>query len=82
MHKTSAGSNPLEDQWEILLNFLPPGWQDAAWTRGAITGLRAIQSAADLSDVAVLNRLRHARGREEPDRDTTPNRRLEPYLYP
>ena len=89
MPKTSAGSNPLEDQWAILRNFLPPGWQDAAWTRGAITRLRAIQSAADLlrlilvygwndwslrttaawakrtgladmSDVAVLNRLRHA----------------------
>ena len=89
MNKTSAFSNPLEDQWEMLLHFLPKGWQDAAWTKGAITRLRAIQSAtdllrlilvyawndwslrntaawakrmglADLSDVAVLNRLRHA----------------------
>ncbi len=89
MNKTSAFSNPLEDQWEMLLHFLPKGWQDAAWTKGAITRLRAIQSATDLlrlilvyawndwslrntaawakrmglanlSDVAVLNRLRHA----------------------
>ncbi len=88
MNKTSAFSNPLEDQWEMLLHFLPKGWQDAAWTKGAITRWRAIQSAtdllrlilgyawndwslrntaawakrmglADLSDVAVLNRLRH-----------------------
>ncbi len=89
MNKTSAFSKPLEDQWEMLLHFLPKGWQDAAWTKGAITRLRAIQSATDLlrlilvyawndwslrntaawakrmglanlSDVAVLNRLRHA----------------------
>ncbi len=89
MNKTSAFSKPLEDQWAILLHFLPKGWQDAVWTKGAITRLRAILSAtdllrlilgyawndwslrntaawakrmglADLSDVAVLNRLRHA----------------------
>ncbi len=48
MNKTSAFSNPLEDQWEMLLHFLPKGWQDAAWTKGAITRLRAIQSATDL----------------------------------
>ncbi len=89
MNKTSAFSNPLEDQWEMLLHFLPKGWQDAAWTKGAITRLRVLQSAtdllrlilvyawndwslrntaawatrmglADLLDVAVLNRLRHA----------------------
>ncbi len=71
------------------MHFLPQGWQDAAWTYGAITRLRAIQSAeallrlsfayawndwslrttaalarriglADISDVAVLKRLRHA----------------------
>ena len=71
------------------MHFLPQGWQDAAWTYGAITRLRAIQSGeallrlifayswndwslrttaawarriglADISDVAVLKRLRHA----------------------
>ena len=79
----------LEEQWQILLHFLPKGWQDAAWTLGAIIRRRAIESAesllrlvlayawndwslrstaawagriglADLSDVAVLKRLRHA----------------------
>ncbi len=79
----------LDEQWSILLHFLPQGWQDAAWAFGAITRLRAIQSAeallrlilayawndwslrttaawaariglADISDVAVLKRLRHA----------------------
>ncbi len=79
----------LEEQWAVVLHFLPKGWQDAAWTFGAITRLRAIQSAeallrlilayawndwslrttaawarrsglANVSDVAVLKRLRHA----------------------
>jgi len=79
----------LDSQWAVVLHWLPPGWQDAAWTFGAITRLRAIQSAeallrlilayswndwslrttaawarriglADVSDVAVLKRLRHA----------------------
>ena len=79
----------LEQQWKILLQFLPRGWQDAAWTMKAMIRRRAIASAeallrlvfayawndwslrttaawagrtglADLSDVAVLNRLRHA----------------------
>ena len=35
----------LEEQWPLLLRFLPPGWQDAAWTQGAMTRLRAIASA-------------------------------------
>ena len=79
----------FNEQWAVLLHFLPQGWQDAAWTCGAIARLRVIQSAeallriifayawndwslrttaawasriglADLSDVAVLKRLRHA----------------------
>lgn len=79
----------LEEEWTMLRQFLPAGWQDAAWTTGAITRRRAIQSAdawlrlifayawndwsrrttvawarriglADLSDGAVLKRLRHA----------------------
>ena len=82
-------ASALDEQWAILLHGLPPGWQDAAWTCGAITRLRAMPSAeallrlilayawndwslrttaawarriglADLSDVAVLKRLRHA----------------------
>ncbi len=35
----------LEEQWSLWLRFLPPGWQDAAWTQGAMTRLRAIASA-------------------------------------
>lgn len=38
----------LEEQWPLLLRFLPPGWQDAAWTQGAITRLRAVVSAEAL----------------------------------
>lgn len=85
---TEKGSS-LNEQWAVLLHFLPHGWQDAAWTCGAITRLRVIQSAetllriilayawndwslrttaawasriglADLSDVAILKRLRRA----------------------
>ncbi len=88
-HRKQELADPFEKQWNTLLHFLPPGWQDAAWTSGAITRLRAVQSAeallrmalayawndwslrttaawakriglADLSDVALLNRLRHA----------------------
>ncbi len=33
---------------DVVLHFLPKGWQDAAWTFGAITRLRAIQSAETL----------------------------------
>ena len=40
----------LEHQWQILLPFLPRGWQDAAWTMQAMIRRRAITS----------NRLRHA----------------------
>ena len=90
--RTAAGEAPaqsLEAQWGLLRQFLPAGWQDAAWTTGAITRRRAIQSAdallrlifayawndwslrttaawarriglAEVSDVAVLKRLRHA----------------------
>ncbi len=82
-------TSELDSQWAVVMHFLPRGWQDAAWTYGAITRLRAIQSAeallrlffayawndwslrttaawarriglADISDVAVLKRLRHA----------------------
>lgn len=82
-------TSELDNQWAVVMHFLPQGWQDAAWTYGAITRLRAIQSAeallrlifayawndwslrtteawarriglADISDVAVLKRLRHA----------------------
>lgn len=92
--KTSQIANDIEtseidSQWAVVMQFLPKGWQDAAWTYGAITRLRAIRSPeellrlifayawndwslrttaawarriglADISDVAVLKRLRHA----------------------
>ena len=48
MNKTSAFSKPLEDHGEMLLHVLPKGWQDAAWTTGAIIRLRAIPSVTDL----------------------------------
>ena len=86
---TETTQSELDSQWDMLLHWLPRGWQDAAGTFGAITRLRAIQSAearlrlilayswndwslrttaawarrinvADVSDVAVLKRLRHA----------------------
>ncbi len=79
----------FDEQWTFLLRFLPQGWQDAAWSTGAIRRLRVVSSPADLlrlifayswndwslrttaawasrtgladmSDVAVLKRLRHA----------------------
>ena len=90
---TETTQSELDSQWDMLLHWLPRGWQDAAGTFGAITRLRAIQSAeallrlilayswndwslrttvawarrinvADVSDVAVLKRLRHQAGRE------------------
>lgn len=90
-HSRSDLRNALEAEWQQILHFLPRGWQDAAWTSGAITRRRVIDSAesllrlifayawqdwslrttatwagrvgiGDLSDVAVLNRLRHATG--------------------
>ena len=79
----------FEKQWELLLRFLPKGWQDAAWSTRAIQRLRVVSSPAallrlifayswndwslrttaawagriglaNMSDVAVLKRLRHA----------------------
>ena len=35
----------LEHQWQILLPFLPRGWQDAAWTMKAMIRRRAIKTA-------------------------------------
>ena len=85
----SPRDTTVDDQWPLLLKFLPKGWQDAAWTQEAIQRLRVIESAeallrlilmyawndwslrttaawaariglADLSDVALLKRFRHA----------------------
>ncbi len=41
-------TSELDNQWAVVMHFLPQGWQDAAWTYGAITRLRAIQSAEAL----------------------------------
>ncbi|PSR23894.1 MAG: hypothetical protein C7B45_01010 [Sulfobacillus acidophilus] len=86
---STTKTSDLDDQWAMVINFLPKGWQDAAWTFGALTRLRAIRSAeallrvvfayawndwswrtmaawarriglANISDGAVLKRLRHA----------------------
>lgn len=52
MTETKPGAAPtpaeLDDQWAVLTHFLPAGWQDAAWTCGAIRRLRAIRSAEAL----------------------------------
>lgn len=45
---TETTQSELDSQWDMLLHWLPRGWQDAAWTFGAITRLRAIQSAEAL----------------------------------
>lgn len=89
--KHPPDGDDLEAQWQVLLHFLPKGWQDAAWTEGAMTRRRVIDSAeallrlifayawqewslrttaawagriglGELSDVAVLKRLRRAAG--------------------
>ncbi len=41
-------TSELDNQWAVVMHFLPQGWQDAAWTYGAISRLRAIQSAEEL----------------------------------
>lgn len=80
----------MEEDWELLLKFLPDGWKDMAKSSGALKGLRKDKSPenllrilllhiscghslretvvrarqagiAELSDVALLKRLRKAR---------------------
>ena len=41
-------TSELDSQWAVVMHFLPQGWQDAEWTYGAITRLRAIPSAEAL----------------------------------
>lgn len=40
-----ATRSALQDQGALLLHCWPPGWQDAAWTCGAITRRRVIDGA-------------------------------------
>jgi len=84
------GWSPLNEDWELLLSFLPSDWQGLAHDTGALKGLRKDKSAenllrtllihlgcghslretvvrakkanlADLSDVALLKRLRKSK---------------------
>lgn len=84
------GWSPLNEDWELLLSFLPSDWQGLAHDAGALKGLRKDKSAenllrtllihlgcghslretvvrakkanlADLSDVALLKRLRKSK---------------------
>ncbi|PSR23753.1 MAG: hypothetical protein C7B45_01685 [Sulfobacillus acidophilus] len=35
-HRAAPTPTELDDQWAVLTHFLPAGWQEAAWTCGAI----------------------------------------------
>ena len=43
-----SGAFDLDEQWQVLLHFLPAGWQDAVWTYGAIKRRWVIDSAEAL----------------------------------
>ncbi len=57
----------LERAWALWLRFLPPGWQDAAWTQGAIIRLRAMAAAEALLHLMLA--MRGMIGRYGPPRD-------------
>ena len=50
----SPRDTTVDDQWPLLLKFLPKGWQDAAWTQGAIQRLRVIESAEALLRLILM----------------------------
>ena len=89
MHDTEAGT--VDEDWEVLLSFLPRGWRELAQDTGALKGLRKDKTVdnllrtlllhlgcghslretavrarqahlADLSDVALLKRLKKSKG--------------------
>ena len=58
----------MNEDLELLLSFFPNNWQDLAAETGVLHGLRKTvvrarkANLADLSDIALLNRLRKSRG--------------------
>ncbi len=56
-----------EENWKVLASLFPAGWQQMAWQSGAVERLRGFPSPdaklanwADISDVALLKRLRNS----------------------
>ena len=89
MHDTEAGA--VDEDWDVLLSFLPRDWRELARDTGALKGLRKDKTVdnllrtlvlhlgcghslretvvrarqarlADLSDVALLKRLKESKG--------------------
>jgi len=54
MGNTENGSGMQED-WELLVSFLPPNWERLAAETGALKGLRKNKSAANLLRVLLLH---------------------------
>ena len=98
MHDTEAGT--VDEDWDVLLSFLPRDWRELARDTGALKGLRKDKTVdnllrtlllhlgcghssletvvrarqarlADLSDVALLKRLKKSKVQESANRELT-----------
>ena len=45
----------MQEDWELLVSFLPPNWERLAVETGALKGLRKNKSAANLLRVLLLH---------------------------
>ena len=54
---SSAKNNQasIQEDWEVLVSFLPDNWQDLAAETGALKGLRKNKSAENLLRVLLLH---------------------------
>ena len=55
MSKVKSQKAGLQEDWELLVSFLPDNWQDLAAETGALKGLRKNKSAENLLRVLLLH---------------------------
>ena len=55
MSKVESQKAGLQEDWELLVSFLPDNWQDLAAETGALKGLRKNKSAENLLRVLLLH---------------------------
>lgn len=55
MSKVESQNAGLQEDWELLVSFLPDNWQDLAAETGALKGLRKNKSAENLLRVLLLH---------------------------
>ena len=53
MHDTEAG--PVDEDWDVLLSFLPRDWRELAQDTGALKGLRKDKTVDNLLRTLLLH---------------------------